>query len=45
LSELAQMFSDKDLRRKLADSPDAATIYQLITRWEPNAASQRSAAI
>jgi PTS system nitrogen regulatory IIA component len=45
LSELAQMFSDKDLRRKLAESPDAATIYQLITRWEPNAASQRSAAI
>jgi nitrogen PTS system EIIA component len=45
LSELAQMFSDKDLRRKLAESPDASTIYQLITRWEPNAASQRSAAI
>jgi PTS system nitrogen regulatory IIA component len=45
LSELAQMFSDKDLRRKLAESPDAATIYQLITRWEPNAASQRSAAV
>jgi len=45
LSELAQMFSDKDLRKKLAESSDAAAIYQLITQWEPNAASQRSAAV
>jgi PTS system nitrogen regulatory IIA component len=45
LSELAQMFSDKLLRSQLAQSPDAQTIYELITHWDPHAPGQRSAAV
>lgn len=45
LSELAQMFSDKELRRKLTQTPDAPAIHELITQWEPHAPSQRSAVL
>ena len=45
LSELAQMFSDKPFRERLlgAASPDA--LHQLISEWQPNAASQHSPAV
>ena len=44
LSELAQMFSDRSLREALLAAPDAAHLHQLITAWQPDAASQRRAA-
>ena len=44
LSELAQMFSDRDLRQSLATAADAAALHQLITAWQPYVADQRRAA-
>lgn len=35
LSELAQMLSDESFREKLFSEPDASTIHQLISNWEP----------
>ncbi|PWT76478.1 MAG: PTS sugar transporter subunit IIA [Proteobacteria bacterium] len=37
LSELAQMFSDRELRSKLAAAPDALAAQRLIAGWEVNA--------
>ncbi|MCX8017206.1 MAG: PTS IIA-like nitrogen regulatory protein PtsN [Rhodocyclaceae bacterium] len=34
LSELAQMFSDKTFRERLAAAPDAATVHALFTEWQ-----------
>jgi nitrogen PTS system EIIA component len=34
LSELAQMFSDKAQREKLATAPDALALRQVIDRWQ-----------
>ena len=34
LSELAQMFSDKTMREKLATAPDALALKQAIERWQ-----------
>jgi nitrogen PTS system EIIA component len=34
LSELAQMFSDKSFRDRLADAPDAAAAHALFTQWQ-----------
>lgn len=45
LSELAQMLSDRELRSKLSDDPDAGTIHQCITAWQPHVADQRRAAV
>jgi PTS system nitrogen regulatory IIA component len=45
LSELAQMFSDKEMRTQLAALPDAAAIQQMISKWEPHAPGQRRAAV
>ncbi|MFO7188051.1 MAG: PTS IIA-like nitrogen regulatory protein PtsN [Pseudomonadota bacterium] len=45
LSELAQMFSDRELRQALATAPDAGTLHQLITSWQPHVADQRRAAL
>ena len=45
LSELAQMFSDKDMRAALAGLADAATVQQVISKWEPHAPGQRRAAV
>lgn len=45
LSELAQMFSDRELRTKLTDDPDAASLHQNISAWQPYAADQRRAAV
>jgi PTS system nitrogen regulatory IIA component len=44
LSELAQMFSDRALREAMARAADAAALHQLVTAWQPDAASQRRAA-
>ena len=45
LSELAQMFSDRELRERLAADTDAATLHQHILAWTPHAADQRRAAV
>jgi PTS system nitrogen regulatory IIA component len=45
LSELAQMFSDRDLRGRLANDADAAALHQDIAAWQPYAADQRRAAV
>jgi PTS system nitrogen regulatory IIA component len=39
LSELAQMFSDKQFRDSILKCKNAAEIYKLITDWEPNVAN------
>ena len=45
LSELAQMFSDKQLREKLLTQTDAAGIHRLISEWAPHGATQRSTTV
>lgn len=45
LSELAQMFSDRNFREKLVVAATADELQQLITDWEPNAAGQHSPAV
>lgn len=45
LSELAQMFSDRELRQNLATVPEAAALHQLISAWQPYVADQRRAAV
>ena len=45
LSELAQMFSDPDLRERLAAVEDIQAAHRLITEWSPYAPAQRSAAV
>jgi len=45
LSDLAQMFSDRELRDRLATEQDPSRIHQLITVWQPHAADQRRAAV
>ena len=45
LSELAQLFSDKEVRSKLAGATDSIDVQQLITQWESHATGQRRAAI
>ena len=44
-SELAQMFSDKEMRAQLAALPDARDLQRLISEWEPHAPGQRRAAV
>jgi PTS system nitrogen regulatory IIA component len=44
LSELAQMFSDKELRAALATATDAGALHALISAWQPYVADQRRAA-
>ena len=44
LSELAQMFSDKELRESMARAADAAALHDLITAWHPDAAGRSRAA-
>ena len=39
LSELAQMFSDKQFRDSILHCTDAAAIHKLIIDWEPNVAN------
>ena len=45
LSELAQMFSDREFREALQNAPDAAHIHQMFLTWGADAADQRSAAV
>jgi PTS system nitrogen regulatory IIA component len=45
LSELAQMFCDKQFRESLLDAATPADLQQLITQWEPNAAGQHNPAV
>ena len=45
LSELAQMFSDPELRDRLATIDDIQAAHRLITEWSPYAPAQRSAAV
>jgi PTS system nitrogen regulatory IIA component len=45
LSELAQMFSDPQLREALATTDDVQAAHRLITEWSPYAPAQRSAAV
>ncbi len=35
LSEIAEMLSDRDLRQRLKEEPDAAGVHKLISDWEP----------
>ena len=44
LSELAQMFSDKELRESMIAASDAGALHQLIASWEPDVSGQRRAA-
>ena len=45
LSELAQMFSDPQLREALSTTDDIQAAHRLITEWSPYAPAQRSAAV
>ena len=45
LSELAQMFSDKEVRAQLAALPYAGDVQRLISEWEPHAPGRRRAAV
>jgi PTS system nitrogen regulatory IIA component len=50
LSELAQMFSDRELRGRLGTAPDAAGLHEQIAAWQPyvpdsNAPNQRRASV
>lgn len=45
LSELAQLFCDKDMREHLLTAEDAQSAHKLIAEWEPHAASQRSSVV
>ena len=42
LSELAQMFSDRELRERLLGAQSAAELHRLISNWQPNATTQHS---
>ena len=45
LSELAQMFSDRELRERLAADTDPSLLHQHITSWHPHVPDQRRAAV
>lgn len=45
LSELAQMFSEKPFRERLVAASDAAELHQLITQWQPHAATDHSSTL
>jgi len=45
LSELAQMFSDADLREALLAEDNPAAVHKLLTEWSPYAATKRTAAV
>ena len=43
LSELAQMFGDRDAREAMNAAVDAASLHQLIATWQPDASGKRHA--
>ncbi|UCH46788.1 MAG: PTS sugar transporter subunit IIA [Betaproteobacteria bacterium] len=45
LSELAQMFSERNIRTTLNDVADADTAQRAIIEWEPHAPDRRRAAV
>lgn len=45
LSEVAQMFSDSELRERLQTVTDPLEAHRLLTEWSPDARRQRSASI
>lgn len=45
LSELAQMFSDRELRESMSGAADAAALHRLISTWQPDVAGQRQAVV
>jgi len=45
LSELAQMFSDRELREQLTQAQDAGDLHRRISSWQPNATDQHRAAV
>jgi nitrogen PTS system EIIA component len=45
LSELAQMFSDRELRQNLASATDSSLLHQQIAAWQPYVADQRRATL
>jgi PTS system nitrogen regulatory IIA component len=45
LGQLAQLFSDRDIRERLASAQSAAAVHQLFVDWSPNAAGQRNATV
>jgi PTS system nitrogen regulatory IIA component len=45
LSELAEMFSERDTRAGLAEAVDAQQARELIAEWEPHAPSQHRATV
>ena len=45
LSELAQMFSDPDLRERLIETKEASSLHQLISNWQPDVTDQHRAAV
>lgn len=45
LSELAQMFSERNIRTTLNDVVDADTAQRVIIEWEPHAPDRRRAAV
>lgn len=45
LSELAQMFSDRELREQLTQAQDAGDLHRHISTWHPNATNQHRAVV
>ncbi len=45
LSELAQMFSDPELRARLIQIEDASGLHQLVSNWQPDVTDQHRAAV
>jgi PTS system nitrogen regulatory IIA component len=45
LSELAQMFSDKQFRDDLSAAPSAEAMHRLMVEWQPHAENQRNPAV
>ncbi|HEY6865215.1 MAG TPA: PTS IIA-like nitrogen regulatory protein PtsN [Burkholderiales bacterium] len=45
LSELAQMFADRELRERFASDDNPGLLHQHITEWNPHVPDQRRAAV
>jgi PTS system nitrogen regulatory IIA component len=45
LAQLAQVFSDRSMRDRLASAESSAVVHELLTHWSPNATGQRDAAV
>ncbi|MBV2234320.1 MAG: PTS IIA-like nitrogen regulatory protein PtsN [Sterolibacterium sp.] len=45
LSELAQIFSDRQIREQLATAADAQTVHDLFLNWQADAPADRQSAV